>query len=156
MCLIQVGSSRFIIRPVTVDLTVSWTPTQALVSECCRGVVALAFLFLSPALSIPRDGPSRGLSPPALSIPRDGPSRGLSPGPSPSLSSASFPGLDPSSGSSPLNTPTNSLIPFWAYECLCIWEGWNEIWQRGNSLGLFIYVYFTKGVRERHTSFLRW
>lgn len=103
-------------------------PHKPLSLSAAPSAVTPAFFLLSPMLSISRDGPSLALSP----------------GPSPRLSSASFPGLDPSLGSSPPNTPTSSLIPFWAYACLCIQEGWKEIWQRGNSPGPFICVYFKR------------
>lgn len=139
-CLIQGSFSCFIIRPVTVGSAVNDTPTQALVCECCH-------TCCHPCIPFP------------LSYPihlQDGPGLDFSPGHSPSLSSASFPGLDPSLRSSPLNAPSSFLIPFWAYECLCTQERWNEIWQReGTVLSLLIYVYFKKeSKKERHTSFL--
>lgn len=62
-------------------------------------------------------------------------------------------GLGPDWGSSPLNTPTSFLIPFWAEDCLCMEEGWNTVWQGRSSLGwcTSIYVYLRREW-ESHTA----
>lgn len=86
--------SCFIIRPVTVGLTVNYAPTQALAYECCPHMLSPLHFFSSYPVHL-----------------CNGPRLDLSPGPGPSLSSASFPGLDPSLGPSPLHAPTNFLIP---------------------------------------------